>query len=317
MAQTIDFHTHAQPSAPEGIAFQRQWGHERPPRTGVPEELLAIMDRAGIAQSLLVPWMPAQDHADRLTAAMTEGGLLAEERARAHARRIVAETWRRLNQWAVETVAAHPDRLLCLVGLDPLVMDESFVRQEAADRLAQGACGLKIAPMFLRAPPDDPRMAIVFQLAQEHGVFALAQAGAHGYQGQPAWGHPRHFEPVLKAYPDVIVQLAHLGMGAEEEVAGLTARYPNLYADLSSRMHLFGQPGQWSLAEAAAWIRRIGVERVLFGTNYPLNDPVLYVQVMEALPLTGAERQAVLFENAQRILAKNRPRRPAPKRSRP
>ncbi|MCH8190987.1 MAG: amidohydrolase family protein [Chloroflexi bacterium] len=302
--RTIDFHTHTHPTAEAGVAFQRLWGYDAPERNGSPAELLPLMDRASVARTMIIPWMPAQDHYDRLVLKRSEEGNPLDGNELTEAKNEIIESWRDLNQWAVEAVAAQPDRLMCLVGLDPIFMGDVFVREETADKLAKGACGLKIAPMFLRATPDDPRIAIVFELAREHGVFVLSQSGAHGYTGNPAWGHPRHFEAVLKAYPEVDIVLAHLGLGAEEEVARLTAVYPNLYADTSMRLHLLGQPGQWSLEEAVHWFRRIGVDRVIFGTNYPLCDPVQFAEVMEALPLTPDERRAVLFENAERVLTK-------------
>ncbi|MEE9285923.1 MAG: amidohydrolase family protein [Dehalococcoidia bacterium] len=304
--RTIDFHTHAHPTSEAGIAFQRLWRLEQPERDGTPGELLSIMDRAGIARTLVLPWMPAQDHYDRRVAQLAEGGQRPSAQQLSEAKRQVIESWRGLNQWAVDAVAAHQGRLLCLVGLDPLFMGEELVQEETTDKLAQGACGLKIAPMFLRVTPDDPRMAVVFELARDHGVFVLSQAGAHGYDGNPGWGHPRHFEPVLKAYPEVNIVLAHLGLGAEEDVARLTAAYPNLYADTSMRLHLLGQPGQWSVEEAVHWFRRIGIDRVIFGTNYPLCDPVRFTQVMDALALTEAECRAVLFENAEGLLEQTR-----------
>ena len=301
VSDIIDFHTHVHPTAKDGVAFQRLWGDQQPERNGTPEELLPMMDRAGIGKTLIVPWMPAQDHADRLAIELS-GVDPADGEHHAEAAARIVESWVVLNQWAVDTVAAFPDRFLCLVGLDPILMSEELVRREAADKLSKGAVGLKIAPMFLRTQPDDERMAIVFELAREHGVWVLSQAGGAGYDGAPAWGHPRHFEAVLQAYPEVDIMLAHLGIGAEEEVARLTAAHANLYADCSSRLHLLGKPGEWSLAEAAEWFRRIGMDRVVFGTNYPICDPVVYTQVIDAMPLTEAERRQVCFENALGIL---------------
>ncbi len=291
----IDFHTHLQPSAAEGIAFQQQWGYENPPRTGTPEEFLPLIDRVGVDSALMVPWMPAQDIVDRRVSQRGED-------ARPEATREVVEEWFGLNQWAVDTVASRPDRLMCLVGLDPLLMSPEALRREVKDKLSKGACGLKIAPMFLRVPPDDERVAIVFDLAAEHGVFVLSQSGAAGYGGQPGWGHPKYFEAVLRAYPSVDVQLAHLGLGAEEEVARLTARHPNLFPDTSSRLHEFGKPGHWSLDEAAEWFRRIGIDRVIFGTNHPMNDLAEYLNVIRAMPLTDAERERILYGNAAGVL---------------
>jgi predicted TIM-barrel fold metal-dependent hydrolase len=243
-----------------------------------------------------VPWIPAQDYvAQRLASRPGEDEAV---------RREVLGEWSALNQWAVDCVCAHPGRLSCLVGLDPILMSREELRAEVKHKLAQGACGLKIAPLFLGAPPDDERMAIVFEQAAEHGVFVLSQAGSNGYGSHPAWGHPRHFEAVLRAFPSVDVQLAHLGLGAEDEVARLTARYPNLYADLSARLHLIGRPGEWSPAEAAGWLRRIGIDRVLFGTNYPMHEPAEYLEVMRALPLRDDEHEQILYANAAGLLAR-------------
>ena len=63
-------------------------------------------------------------------------------------------------------------------------------------------------------------MEPIWQLAREHSVFVLSEACAViGIPSYEAWGHPKYFEEVLRSYPDVPIQLAHLGMGAEDEVA--------------------------------------------------------------------------------------------------
>jgi predicted TIM-barrel fold metal-dependent hydrolase len=297
LGDVIDFHTHVQPSVAEGIAFQERFGFLKSPRNGTPEELLPIMDAAGVRCTLMVPWMPAQDVVDARIAASAEG-----ERARDAVRQEVVREWFALNQWAVDTVAAYNGRFACLVGLDPLLMRAHELRAEVEDKLAKGACGLKIAPLFLRATPDDERVAIVFEEASRHGVFVLSQAGASGFGGQPAWGDPSYFEDVLRAWPEVDVQLAHLGLGGESEVARLTARYPNLYADTSARLHAIGQPGEWTPTEAAEWFRRIGIDRIVFGTNYPMHDPAQFIEAIRALPLDDDERDRILWHNAAGIL---------------
>ena len=40
--RVIDFHTHVQPDAAGGIAFQQRFGTARPRRTGTPGELLPL-----------------------------------------------------------------------------------------------------------------------------------------------------------------------------------------------------------------------------------------------------------------------------------
>jgi predicted TIM-barrel fold metal-dependent hydrolase len=88
--------------------------------------------------------------------------------------------------------------------------------------------------------------------------------------------------------------------GAEAEVARLTGKYDNVYADLA--MRLGGPvPVPFDPAAVRRQIRAIGADRVLFGTNYPLVDQVSYVAALRALGLTESELRQVGWENAERL----------------
>ena len=49
-------------------------------------------------------------------------------------------------------------------------------------------------------------------------------------------------------------------------------------------------------------IRAFGPEKVLFGTDYPMWDPVEEVAHFMQLPLTDREREMILWDNGMRIL---------------
>jgi uncharacterized protein len=283
----IDSHTHLQPSAEEGKAFVARYGFDSD-RQGTLEELFSTMHRSHVARTMIVPWLPAQDLVAQLVAHGVDHDEAVDQ---------VIGQWQRLNRWATDSVAAHPDRLSCLVGVDPVLMGAERVASEAAERLAAGACGIKVAPMFIHRRPDDEVMEVVWCSAREHQVFVLSQSGASRKPGQEeAWGHPAHFDAVLRAYPTVTVQFAHLGIGAENDMAALTARYPNVVTDLSMQLDTKAPD------ELVAIIRRIGVDRVLFGTNYPLVDQATCVATFKALPLTEDESHLIGYENATRLL---------------
>ena len=53
---------------------------------------------------------------------------------------------------------------------------------------------------------------------------------------------------------------------------------------------------------AVALLRHFGTGRIMFGTDFPLWDPKTELARFLALPLTGAEQRAILFENAARFL---------------
>jgi len=213
---------------------------------------------------------------------------------------VVAE-WRQLNGWAASTTSAHPDRISCLVGVDPVLMGEELVRQEVAERLAAGACGLKVAPGSIYRRPDDPVMEVVWRSAREHGVFVLSESGAFPWgRDEKVWGHPAFFADVLRSYPSVTVQLAHLGRGAEDDVAHLTAEYPNVVTDTSLRLLAENSP-----EKTARLIHQIGADRVLFGSNFPLVDQVAYAEALRALPLGQDELRLVGHDNAARLLGRD------------
>jgi predicted TIM-barrel fold metal-dependent hydrolase len=285
----FDTHTHTQPSPDEAKGFLGQFGMpEHSPGRGTVHDLLATMDDTGLSRSLIIPWMPAQDHVWKRT---------RDGADRDQAVHDVLGEWRSLNRWATDQVARQPDRLVCLVGVDPVLMTVEQVQDEVRGQIAAGAAGIKVAPMFLGVHPDDERMEVVWRLARELDVPVLSESGTTTRRGEPAWGHPKHFHAVCAAYPEVRIQLAHLSLGAEEALMALTAEHRNVWADTSLR--LGGYPGDdFTPAGLADTIRRIGVDRVLYGTNYPMVDARAYATAFRALPLDADELRAVATENA-------------------
>jgi predicted TIM-barrel fold metal-dependent hydrolase len=292
----FDFHTHTQPTVEAADEFF-SWLTPRPRlNRGSLDDLFARMAEVGVSRTLIVPWLPAQD----LVEARVAAGELREA-----ARLAVIDKWRDLNAWAARTAAAYPERITTLVGVDPVLMTREEVETEVALRLSEGASGIKIAPMFLGVAANDPRLRIVWELARAHKVFVLSECGARGYDGHGAWGAPQFFDEVCREFPDVTIQLAHLGMGAEHETARLTRTYPNVYADLSLRLAGLDEPGQWTSDQMLRCIRDIGAERVVYGTNYPIVDVVKFRAVFDALDLTPEERELISWRNAARVLGQS------------
>ena len=85
----------------------------------------------------------------------------------------------------------------------------------------------------------------------------------------------------------------------------LCSRYPNLYTDISGQLTNLDEPGGRQSGELVEFIRKIGVERVMWGTNFPMNDPVLYSQRTEKLPLALEEKELLGSRNAKRIIGIN------------
>ena len=49
-------------------------------------------------------------------------------------------------------------------------------------------------------------------------------------------------------------------------------------------------------------VRRVGAERILFGTDYPIQNPGMYVEAVRFEHISEAERALIFYGNAERIL---------------
>ena len=103
-------------------------------------------------------------------------------------------------------------------------------------------------------------------------------------------------ESVCRQVLEVNFVLAHPGGGKDEVLSRLDVlcRHPNLHFDLSgSGIDRYGL--------VSHIVRTAGVERLLFGTDYPINNPAVYVQGVKFETLAPAARAAVFAGNFRRL----------------
>ena len=285
----VDAHTHVHPTAEAARGFLQVLDRD-PPQRGDAGESLAIMDRLGISKTLILPWVfGRQEYQSRE---------LGSQRDAETARDQVGARCSAYNAWANRIGKEHEGRFAGLCAIDPVLMGEAWARHEIETCMAKGALGLKVVPGYIRAYPADDAMALVWEESQRRRVPVISQSGGATRED---FAHPANFEDVLRSWPEAVVVLAHLGMGAEEEVVRLASRYPNLYADTSYWLGHIVDTKRFSLSEAADLFRRIGIDRVLFGTNYPICDPAQFVEIIDEMPLTNDERRRIFGSNYRRL----------------
>ena len=96
--------------------------------------------------------------------------------------------------------------------------------------------------------------------------------------------------------------LAHLGHGFFEESFELATRYRQLSFDCSFVVEGSANPPALSDEDAVAIFRRLGVDRVLFGSDWPWGHPLRDADRLRRLPLTAEEKRLILRDNARRVL---------------
>jgi predicted TIM-barrel fold metal-dependent hydrolase len=297
-------------------------GHPlEPPAFHTVEEAERVMDATGVAgmNILMFTWSGKYWRDGQYT--LPDGGparAVAEEELR---RRIVARIVEN-NEWAVRTCADRP-RLTTFCGIDPVRMTPQELLAEIVDKTGRGAAGVKFVPHDARVGGDDPRLWPVFEHLEAAGVPLLTEAS--GRPGAP--GRPTTYRNALRDFPRLRLIFAHLGhdpvfgAGADAEVAELAQEHEGVHTDLSLRLPEMIK-GACTPTEFVAHLRRIGTDRVLYGTNFGFLDNLnpdpdhraedgpqitwarRNLDAFLALPLEPAERAAIAAGNWTRLVGR-------------
>ncbi|HEV8310235.1 MAG TPA: amidohydrolase family protein [Methylomirabilota bacterium] len=297
----VDIHTHTYPRP--DLGRQAMQGDGWSPYAGTIPELREAMARGGIAAAVMANLTPIPDMRDAALARLP-ADLGAADRADAEGR-LQDELRGRLarrNRWTLEAARADAT-LIPFIGLDPAVMTPGELRDELEACVEGGARGVKLHPIVQRLAPATPALWPVYELCQELGLPVLFHSGFLGRSAWNALARPSAFADVLEAFPALPVILAHLGRGHVDEAVALAERFPHVVFDTCAVVTAAAVPWRMEDAEAVTLVRRLGVERVCFGSDYPWFDPAADAARLATLPgLSEGERAAILGENARRCL---------------
>jgi predicted TIM-barrel fold metal-dependent hydrolase len=165
------------------------------------------------------------------------------------------------------------------------------IEDEVGWILNAGLKGIKMHPDSQRFPIDDPRLFPVYDAIQEKIPVML-------HMGDPRYNysHPVRLRRVMNIFPRLQVIAAHFGGYKMFETAKEQLYGTDCIFDISSAM-MFMEPG-----EAEHYINTYGAERMAYGTDYPLWDPVEEVKRFQRLKLTAAQFDQISHKTAERIL---------------
>lgn len=105
-------------------------------------------------------------------------------------------------------------------------------------------------------------------------------------------------DAMIAKHPNVTFVAAH--PGDREKYALQLERlkkYPNAYLDLSGT-------GLFRYGMLKHGVNTVGAERFLFGTDYPITNPHMYVQAVEFEKISENDKELIFYKNAQRLLNK-------------
>ncbi len=207
-----------------------------------------------------------------------------------------------INRFIGEAMAENKGRLTGLGALHP----------ESADMVADvrqivefGLHGVKLHPDFQQFRIDDISCRKMYELCEQEELPILMHMGDKRYD----YSHPDRLVPVLKAFPGLRIVGAHMGgWSVWEDACQTLMGFENLYVDTSSSLLCAGREkgptgGIAYLTEEQArnMIHSYGVDRVLYGTDYPMWSPKSELDAFFALGLSREENRKILSENARKL----------------
>lgn len=164
--------------------------------------------------------------------------------------------------------------------------------EEEVERIGRmGLRGIKIHPDCQHFDIDDPRMFPVYE-ALEGRLPMMIHMGDERY----THSHPARLRNVLELFPKLQVCAAHFGGYTMYETACQLLHDKTCIMDVSSSL-MFMERGR-----PEHYINIYGAERMAFGTDYPVWDPVHEVQRLMDLDLTAAQKEQIGWKTAAEFL---------------
>ena len=113
-----------------------------------------------------------------------------------------------------------------------------------------------------------------------------------------AVGNREDLEKFASLYPHLSIIVAHPRDGADyQENLARMRRHENVCLDLSGT-------GLFRYGMLRHGLDQVGKDRILFGTDYPICNPGMYVEAVLFENLTDEELEAVMEKNARRLIFK-------------
>ena len=194
-----------------------------------------------------------------------------------------------INNFIHEEVLKHP-RFIGFMTLHP-DMDRAEIREEIALAIERGMRGIKLHPDFQHFYVDDPKVYAMYEEA-EGKLPILFHAGDKRYD----YSAPSRIASVAKSFPDLECIAAHLGGYNRWQDIKYYDGIDNVYFDSSSTSFFFDPEDNMKLIET------LGVDRIFFGTDFPMWTYRDELERMDALPLSDEDREKIYYLNAKKFL---------------
>ena len=192
-----------------------------------------------------------------------------------------------INDFILQQTQLHPE----FVGFGTVHAGMEDLTDEVHRIMSMGLKGIKIHPDSQRFHIDDTRLYPMYE-AIEGRIPIMLHMGDQRYD----YSHPVKLRKILDQFPRLQAIAAHFGGYSMYETAYELLKDTECIFDISSSMMFMGD----GIPEK--YINLYGAERMAYGTDYPLWDPVQEVERFRQLKLTDEQFEQIAWKTAYRFL---------------
>ena len=193
-----------------------------------------------------------------------------------------------INNFIYQSVQEHPDRLIGFMTLHP---DYEDIDAEVTRAIAMGLKGVKLHPDFQKFNIDDPKAFCIYESIQGR-LPLLVHMGDFRYE----YSKPSRMAKVMELFPKLDVIGAHFGGWSEWSNAAEVFQGKRLWVDTSSTMY------ELPPEKIRELISLYGVDKVLFGTDYPMWDAKDELELLSCIGLSSEDLERILHANIEELL---------------
>ena len=181
--------------------------------------------------------------------------------------------------------ANYTGRLHGAIAVAPEFLDESFTPENIFAAVKKyDLFGVRANPKANRYMFDKITMGDTAAMLTEKRIPVYLS---------PSDGWEQVFD-IMKEFPSLTAIITNYGLwGSDGYVYPLVKAYKNLYIDMSDFQEVYG---------IEAFVKRFGSERMLFGTNYPMDNMGGPLATLLGSKISAADKENIAHANAERLL---------------
>lgn len=168
--------------------------------------------------------------------------------------------------------------------------------------------GFKIRLGYVEKFPYDPVFDQLYDYALSETLPVLFHTGDTATsEGSLVHSHPLTLDKLANARDDLKIVICHFGNPWISDTAELIYKHQNVYADISGLVA--GDGGKYSSLYLESLAGKIsdavyyagGAEKILFGTDYPVEPYAAGLKLVEQLNIEKEDREKILYRNASEL----------------